>query len=206
MKFIKIADEIFEKAIMDINNKKRPSLFISIKDMKNGKFDIEDVLPVYDPAKRKEAGNFVSILSYKSKIDLILFISETKDTLTMAYTESDGKSALKIGVKDKNPSGIIYIKDSTWEFNAPFEQYITPWNEENRLVIEQMMKDNPPPEPMKELEMMDDILKIIMGKICQCKNCKRERGEIIESGESVYGNFDNILNKLEIPKDRDKIN
>jgi hypothetical protein len=209
MKYIAIADEIFEHAIMNINKENRPSLFILIKDMKNGKIDVKDVFPVYDPDKRKETGEVVSIRAYKSKIDLILFISETKTTLTMVYTESDGKSAVKIGVKDKTPSGTTYIKDSTWEFNDPFEQYVFPWNEENRLVIEQMIKNKPPQEPIEDSVIMDivgDVLKSLASTHCQCEKCKRERGELVESGDSVHGNFDNILNKLEVPNDKNKIN
>jgi hypothetical protein len=212
MKFKEIADEIFEQATKDINKENRPSLFILIKDMKNGKIDVKDVFPVYDPDKRKETGEVVSIRAYKSKIDLILFISETKNTLTMVYTESDGKSALKIGVKDKTPSGTTYIEDSAWTFNATYEQYVFPWNEENRLVIEQMIKNKPPLELIEDsedseiMDVIGDVLKSLASTHCQCEKCKRERGEILESGDSVHGNFDNILNKLEVPNDKNKIN
>jgi hypothetical protein len=207
MKFIKIADEIFSEACNNINEKERPSLFILVKDLKNGESDV-DIIPVYDPAKRKEAGNFVSIISYKNKKDLILFIWETENTLYMSYTESDGKSALKFGTKYNKPEG-IYVGDSTWEFNSPFEQYVSPWNEENRLFIEQLIKDNPPPDPIGDSEIMEivgDVLKNLASNHCQCEKCRRERGEILESGASVHGNFDNVLNKLEIPNDKNKIN
>lgn len=208
MKFKKIADEIFSEAIKNINKKNRPSLFILVKDIGNGESDI-DVMPVDNPAERKEAGDFVSIISYKTKIDLVLFISETEHTLTMAYTESDGKKAIKIGIKDKAPGGKIYIEDTQWAFDIPFEQYVSPWNEENRLFIEQMIKDTPHPKPKTDEEivgMVENLLRKFMSDNCQCENCKRERGELVESGDSVHGNFDNILNELEIPVDRNKIN
>jgi hypothetical protein len=209
MKYIAIADEIFSGACKNINKENRPSLFILIKDLKNGEIDVKDVFPVHDPDKRKEAGDVVSIRAYKSKIDLILFISETTHTLTMVYTESDGKSAIKIGIKDLTPGGRTYIEDTQWAFNATYEQYVFPWNEENRLVIEQMIKNKPPPEPIEDSEIMDvigDVLKSLASTHCQCEKCKRERGEILESGDSVHGNFDNILNKLEVPNDKNKIN
>jgi hypothetical protein len=207
MKFKEIADEIFSEAINNINKEYRPSLFILVKKMENEEVDV-NVLPVHDPAMRKEAGDFVSIISYKVKTDLVLFISETTHTLAMVYTESDGKNAIKIGMKDITPGGETYIEDTQWAFNVPFEQYVSPWNEDNRLVIKKIIDDNPPLpiEDSKIVEMVGDLLKNIVPKSCPCEKCKKERGEILESGSSVHGNFDNVLNKLEIPTDRGKIN
>jgi hypothetical protein len=208
MKYLKIADEIFSEACNNINAEERPALFILIKDLGNGEADV-DVMPVDDPAKRKEAGDFASILAYKNKKDLILFISDTEYTLNMVYTESDGKSVMKIGVKDKTLDGKIYIENIQWAFNVPFEQYVSSWNEENSLFIEQMIKESPVPEPMGPEEivgMAEDLLRSMMDNNCSCEKCRRERGEILESGASVHGDFNNILDKLEIPKDSDKIN
>jgi hypothetical protein len=208
MKFVEIADELFDEASKNINMKYRPSLFILIKKMENDEIDVE-VLSVPDPAKIKEDGDLVSIISYKNKIDMVLFISETKSTLTMVYTESDGKSALKVGVKYKMPNGMILIKDSKWVFNTQFDQYVSPWNEENSLFIGQMIKDNPHPQPMEPEEivgMAEDLLRSMMGNNCPCEKCRRERGEIVESGDNIHGDINNILDKLKVPTDRNKIN
>jgi hypothetical protein len=210
MKFINIADEVFNEASKNINMKYRPSLFILIKVLENDESEIE-VFSVHDPSKIKEDGNVVSIVSYKNKIDLVLFISETESTLTMVYTESDGKSAIKVGVKGKTPNGTIYIEGSSWIFNAPFKQYVSPWNEENSLFIEQMIKDSPPPpsqpmDPEEIVGMAEDLLKSIMGNNCPCDKCRKKRGELVESGDNIHGNTNNILDKLKVPTDKNKIN
>jgi len=236
IKFTDLIEDRYEKVIERLYNGNVTNYFCVVKD---GDVMVINLYGTTNGRAKEIAGDLASMFAYKIDADIVLSIFTHKNNVSLVYTEPDGKEATKVGIIEKTPDGKQYVdrNNETWVFGYSLDHYITPWNKEGNDEMEQLINQEGPSELINQLKesfdnrendgevmvtmnpvgrSVESILKTIFDEIgsglntCQCEKCRRERGEIIESGSSINAKSEadmiSMLERLEVPDDKDKFN